>query len=91
VLDAVADRNARIAVAARLIDGFNKVGELARLERVAERILPIVDHPDVRPMTRAWCRSGSRIRRIARAWTTTTRCRRGARDHAGARPGLSSR
>jgi LuxR family maltose regulon positive regulatory protein len=56
VLDAVADRNARIAVAARLIDGFNKVGELARSERVAERILPIVDQPDVRPMTRAWCR-----------------------------------
>lgn len=56
VLDAVADRNARVAVAARLIDGFNKVGELARSERVAERILPVVDHPEVRPITRAWCR-----------------------------------
>jgi ATP/maltotriose-dependent transcriptional regulator MalT/DNA-binding SARP family transcriptional activator len=56
VLDAVADRNARIAVAARLIDGFNKTGELARSERVAERILPHLDHPDVRPITRAWCR-----------------------------------
>ncbi len=56
VLDAVADRNARVAVAARLIDGFNKVGELARSERVAERIAPHIDHPEVRPMTRAWCR-----------------------------------
>lgn len=56
VLDAVADANARVAVAARLIDGFNKVGELTRAERVAERILPLVDHPEVRPMTRAWCR-----------------------------------
>jgi ATP/maltotriose-dependent transcriptional regulator MalT/DNA-binding SARP family transcriptional activator len=56
VLDAVADRNARIAVAARLIDGFNKTGELARSERVAERILPHLDHSDVRPITRAWCR-----------------------------------
>ncbi len=56
VLDAVADRNARVAVAARLIDGFNKVGELARSERVAARIAAHVDHPEVRPITRAWCR-----------------------------------
>jgi ATP/maltotriose-dependent transcriptional regulator MalT/DNA-binding SARP family transcriptional activator len=56
VLDAVADRNARVAVAARLIDGLNKVGELARSERVAERIAPHLDHPEVRPITRAWCR-----------------------------------
>lgn len=56
VLDAVTDRNARVAVAGRLIDGLNKVGELARSERVAERIGADIDHPAVRPMTRAWCR-----------------------------------
>jgi ATP/maltotriose-dependent transcriptional regulator MalT/DNA-binding SARP family transcriptional activator len=56
LLDAVRDKNTKVAMAARLIDGFNKVGELAQSQRVAARARALVDDPDVRPLTRTWCR-----------------------------------
>jgi DNA-binding SARP family transcriptional activator len=56
LLGTVRDKNLRVAMAARLIDGFNKVGELAQSQRVAARVRTLVDDPDVRPLTRAWYR-----------------------------------
>ena len=56
LLDTVRDKNLRVAMAARLIDGFNKVGGLAQSQRVAARARTLVDDPEVRPLTRAWCR-----------------------------------
>ncbi|MCL4801317.1 MAG: hypothetical protein KJ025_17120 [Burkholderiales bacterium] len=56
MLDGVADLNARVGAAARLIDGLGKIDALARAEGVAERILPLVDRAEVRPITRVWCR-----------------------------------
>jgi ATP/maltotriose-dependent transcriptional regulator MalT/DNA-binding SARP family transcriptional activator len=56
LLDTVRDKNLRVAMAARLIDGFNKVGSLARSQRVAARVQRLIDDPDVRPLTQAWSR-----------------------------------
>lgn len=56
LLDTLGDKNTKVALAARLIDGFNKVGSLARSQHVARRIRAVLDDPEVRPLTSAWCR-----------------------------------
>jgi ATP/maltotriose-dependent transcriptional regulator MalT/DNA-binding SARP family transcriptional activator len=56
LLDAVADKNLKVAMATRLIDGLNKVGSLAQSQRVAARARALVGDPEVRPLTGAWCR-----------------------------------
>ncbi len=56
LLDAVGDKNLKVAMATRLIDGLNKVGELAQSQRVAVRARALVGDPEVRPLTGAWCR-----------------------------------
>jgi len=56
LLDAVQDKNLRVAMAARLIDGLTKTSEFAQSQGVAQRILAVVDDPEVRPLSRVWCR-----------------------------------
>jgi ATP/maltotriose-dependent transcriptional regulator MalT/DNA-binding SARP family transcriptional activator len=56
LLDAVRDKNLKVAMATRLIDGLNKVGELAQSQRIAARARALLGDPEVRPLTGAWCR-----------------------------------
>jgi LuxR family maltose regulon positive regulatory protein len=56
VLDARLDANLKVAMSTRLLDGLNKAGSFAQARHVAERVRPLLDDPEVRPLTAAWFR-----------------------------------
>lgn len=56
LLDRDLDPNLRVAIAARVIDGLNKVGDFGQSLRVAARVRPVMDDPAVRPLSAAWFR-----------------------------------
>ncbi|MET0681680.1 MAG: BTAD domain-containing putative transcriptional regulator, partial [Burkholderiales bacterium] len=56
LLEEVRDRNLQVAMATRLIDGLNKAGDFAQSQRIATRVRAVLDGPEVRPLTGAWCR-----------------------------------
>ena len=56
LLEEVRDRNLQVAMATRLIDGLNKAGDFAQSQRIATRVRAVMDDPEVRPLTGAWCR-----------------------------------
>lgn len=56
LLDAPLDANLRVAMATRLLDGLNKAGSFGQARHVAERVRPLLDDPEVRPLTGAWFR-----------------------------------
>jgi len=56
LVDALDDKNLKVAIATRLIDGLNKTGGFAESQRIAERVRGMIDDPEVRPLTSVWCR-----------------------------------
>jgi DNA-binding SARP family transcriptional activator len=56
LLDAEIDANLKVAMATRLLDGLNKAGSFTQARHVAERVRPLLDDPEVRPLTAAWFR-----------------------------------
>ena len=56
LVDTLDDKNLKVAIATRLIDGLNKTGGFGESQRVAERVRGMIDDPEVRPLTSVWCR-----------------------------------
>ena len=56
LLDAIADRTARVIAGTRLLDALIKTGDGGAAQRVAERFRRELGDPEVRPLAGAWCR-----------------------------------
>jgi ATP/maltotriose-dependent transcriptional regulator MalT len=56
LLDAIADRTARVIAGTRLLDALIKTGDGGAAQRVAGRFRRELGDPEVRPLAGAWCR-----------------------------------
>ena len=64
LLDTVADKNARVTAATRLLDALIKTGDHGAAQRVADRLRPALEDPEVRPLAGAWGRIWLGVRRL---------------------------
>ena len=64
LLDSVADKNVRVTAATRLLDALIKTGDHGAAQRVADRLRPALEDPEVRPLAGAWGRIWLGVRRL---------------------------